>query len=62
MLKRYKLIDDFKGNKKGTLFYLVAESEFIGVKEFVLRTQDLTIRLSITEDELKKNFVIFGNK
>ncbi|MDQ0154644.1 hypothetical protein [Robertmurraya andreesenii] len=61
-MKRYKLINEFRGNKKGTRFYLIAESEFIGVKEFVLRTQDLTVRISITEDELKKNFVSLGIK
>lgn len=62
MLKQYKLINNFKGNKKGTLFYLIAESEFIGVKEFVLRTQDLTIRISLTEAELKENFIFLGLK
>lgn len=60
MLKRYKLIKEFQGNKKGTHFYLIAESEFIGVKEYVLRTQDLTVRISISEEELKKNFVFIG--
>ena len=42
--------------KKGTQFYMIAESEFIGVKEFVLRTKDLTNRISINESELIKNF------
>ena len=42
---------------KGTKFYVVAESEFIGVKEFVLRTQDLKRRLIIDEDELNKHFL-----
>jgi hypothetical protein len=39
-------------------FYLVAHSEFIGIKEFVLRTEDLSIRVSINEAELQKNFVL----
>lgn len=59
-MKKYKLKNKFKGCKKGTQFYLIAESEFIGVKEFVLRTQDLTVRISVSEDELKKNFYFLG--
>ncbi|MFS0634907.1 hypothetical protein AB1K84_03305 [Mesobacillus foraminis] len=35
---------------------MIAESEFIGIKEFVLRSKDLSIRLSITEEQLHKNF------
>ncbi|MBU8878246.1 hypothetical protein BGM26_04490 [Bacillus sp. FJAT-29790] len=57
-MKKYRLKSEFKGNKKGTGFYVVAESEFIGVKEFVLRTQDLKHRIVITEDELNKNFIL----
>ncbi|MFE8697456.1 hypothetical protein ACFYKT_14020 [Cytobacillus sp. FJAT-53684] len=57
-MKRYSLKDEFKGYKKGTTFYVVAESEFIGVKEFVLRTQDLKYRLNITEAELNKHFTL----
>ena len=56
MMKRYKLKYNFKGLKKGTKFYLIAESEFIGVKEFVLRTSDLSTRISINEKELRKYF------
>ena len=55
-MKLYTLKRQFNGYKKGTPFYLIAESEFIGVKEFVLRTQDLTDRISINEGELLKNF------
>lgn len=55
-MKIYKLKKPFKGINKGTHFYLIAESEFIGVKEFVLRSKDLSRRLSINETELKKNF------
>jgi hypothetical protein len=55
-MKLYTLKRKFNGYKKGTQFYLIAESEFIGVKEFVLRTQDLTNRISINESELLKNF------
>ena len=38
-MKLYTLKRQFNGYKKGTQFYLIAESEFIGVKEFVLRTK-----------------------
>ncbi|KAB2332265.1 hypothetical protein F7731_16980 [Cytobacillus depressus] len=57
-MKKYRLKNEFKGYKKGTRFYVVAESEFIGVKEYVLRTQDLINRIVISEDELTKNFIL----
>jgi hypothetical protein len=55
-MKLYRLKKRFNGYNKGTQFYLISESEFIGVKEFVLRTIDLTNRISINESELLKNF------
>lgn len=55
-MKVYKLKRQFKEFKKGAQFYLVSESEFIGVKEFVFFTEDLTNRISINESELIKNF------
>jgi len=55
-MKVYTLKKRFSGYKKGTEFYLIAESEFIGVKEFVLRTKDLADRISINETELLKHF------
>lgn len=55
-MKIYKLKRQFFEYKKGTQFYLISESEFLGVKEFVLRTTDLTNRISINESELLKNF------
>ncbi|MBU7592549.1 hypothetical protein [Metabacillus halosaccharovorans] len=57
-MKIYKLKKNFKCFKKGTEFYLIAESEFIGVKEFVLRTEDLAIRISVNESELLQNFIL----
>ncbi|MDR7240521.1 hypothetical protein [Neobacillus drentensis] len=57
-MKIYKLKKNFKGLKKGTQFYLIAESEFIGVKDFVLRTKDLAVRISINERELHSNFIL----
>ncbi len=56
-MKRYKLKKQFKGFKKGSQFYLIAESEFIGVKEFVLRPFDLTVRVEVSEKELKTYFI-----
>ena len=55
-MKLYTLKRQFNGYKKGTQFYLIAQSEFIGVKEFVLRTKDLTNRIAINESDLVKNF------
>ena len=60
-MKVYKLKRKFHSYKKGTQFYLIAESEFIGVKEFVLRTKDLTDRISINETELDKHFTFIRN-
>ncbi|WP_144549512.1 hypothetical protein [Bacillus sp. X1(2014)] len=60
-MKIFKLKKSFKGFKKGTEFYLIAESEFIGVKDFVLRTKDLAVRISINEKELHKNFILLKN-
>jgi len=56
-MKVYRLKRQFNGYKKGTQFYLISESEFIGVKEFVFRTKDLANRISISEAELVKNFI-----
>lgn len=57
-MKLYTLKRHFNGYKKGTQFYMISESEFIGVKEFVLRTTDLTNRILINESELHKNFTL----
>lgn len=56
-MKVYTLKKKFNGYKRGTQFYLITESEFIGVKEFVLRTKDLTNTISINESELLNHFV-----
>ncbi len=61
-MKIYKLKKNFKDLKKGTQFYLIAESEFIGVKDFVLRTKDLTIRISINEKELHHYFTLMRDE
>jgi hypothetical protein len=59
-MKRYMLKNEFKGLKKGTQFYLIAESEFIGVKEYVLRTRDLRIRIAINDKEFRRNFILLS--
>jgi hypothetical protein len=57
-MKRYKLIENYKRTyKKGTIFFVISESEFIGVKEFVLQTKDLKGKFIVTEEELKHYFV-----
>jgi len=56
-MKTYKLKNNFRGLSKGTEFYLIMESEFIGVKEFVLRTKDLSLRIIINERDFYKNFI-----
>ena len=57
-MKLYRLKRQFNGYEKGTDFYLIAESEFIGVKEFVLRTTDLRNTIIINESDLIKNFTL----
>ncbi|WP_079504641.1 hypothetical protein [Mesobacillus jeotgali] len=59
-MKRYMLKKNFRGLKKGTQFYLIAESEFIGVKEYVLRTRDLTTRVAVNDRELSGNFLLLN--
>jgi len=54
------LKNNFRGLKRGTQFYLIAESEFIGVKEYVLRTEDLSTRIAISESELRGNFILLN--
>ncbi len=60
-MKLFRLNRQFKGFKKETEFYLIAESEFIGVKEFVLRTTDLKKVISVNESEYLKNFTQVKN-
>ncbi|WP_010676761.1 hypothetical protein [Bacillus timonensis] len=60
-MKLFTLKAPFMGYKRGTQFYLIAESEFIGVKEFVLRTKELTESITISERELLQNFTFIKN-
>ncbi|MDR7077387.1 hypothetical protein J2Y03_002411 [Neobacillus niacini] len=56
-MKRYKLIKNFRGQyKKGTTYFVIGESEFIGVKEFVLQTKNLDGKIILSEKELKDHF------
>ncbi|WP_226672252.1 hypothetical protein [Rossellomorea aquimaris] len=56
-MKRYQLKRDFRGVKKGTRFYMVVESEYIGIKEYVVRTQDFSRRMIISEREMENYFI-----
>ena len=60
-MKLYRLKREFNGLKKETEFYLISESEFIGVKEYVLRTRDLKQRVAVNEREFLKNFSLIKN-
>ena len=55
-MKKFQLKKQFKSYKKGTQFYLIAESEFIGIKEYVIRPLDLTDRIEVSEKELNNYF------
>ncbi|MDQ0971721.1 hypothetical protein QFZ31_001599 [Neobacillus niacini] len=56
-MKRYRLMKDYKDiYKKGTTFFVISESEFIGVKEFVLQTQNLDGKIILSEKELNYFF------
>jgi hypothetical protein len=56
-MKWYKLKKDYQDiYKKGTKFFVLSESEFIGVKEFVLQTKNLDGKIIISEKELKDQF------
>ena len=56
-MKVYKLKRQFQGFRKGTEFYLIAQSEFIGVKEYTLRTKDLNHTVFVNEREFLRYFI-----
>ncbi|WP_454862414.1 hypothetical protein [Peribacillus frigoritolerans] len=57
-MKMFKLIEDVpSAYKKGTKFFLIAHSEFIGVKSYVLLAEDLKGKIEVTEEELRSKFV-----
>jgi hypothetical protein len=56
-MKWYKLMKDYNDiYKKGTKFFVLSESEFIGVKEFVLQTKKLEGKIIVFEKELNDHF------
>jgi len=61
-MKKFQLKKQFKSYKKGTQFYLIAESEFIGIKEFVMRSLDLSDRIEVSEKELNNYFFEVNNR
>ncbi|MBR8645914.1 hypothetical protein KEH51_23905 [[Brevibacterium] frigoritolerans] len=53
-MKMFKLIEDVpSAYKKGTKFFLISHSEFIGVKSYVLLAEDLKGKIEVTEEELR---------
>ncbi|BCB04056.1 hypothetical protein [Bacillus sp. KH172YL63] len=58
MLKRLYLKRNFMNYKKGEAFVMVAESEYIGIKEYILRTHDYSERIIVSEGEMAKYFVV----
>ncbi|WP_442594437.1 hypothetical protein [Neobacillus sp. D3-1R] len=56
-MKWYKLKKNYKGiYKKGTRFFVLSESEFIGVKEYALQTKSLAGKIIVSEEELEIYF------
>jgi hypothetical protein len=57
-MKMLKLIEDYPSTyKKGTKFFIISDSEFIGVKSYVLLSEDLRGKIVVSEEELKNKFV-----
>jgi hypothetical protein len=57
-MKKYKLIEDYSAiYKKGTTFFVISDSEFIGVKSYVLQSKEMRGKIVISEEELKHKFV-----
>ena len=57
-MKRYKLIEDYSAiYKKGTIFYVIADSKFIGIITYVLQSEDMRGKIVISEEDLKSKFV-----
>ncbi|MGE6379187.1 hypothetical protein [Peribacillus muralis] len=57
-MKMYKLVkDESFAYKKGTKFFLISHSEFIGVKSYVLLAEDLQGKIEVTEEQLTGKFV-----
>ena len=56
-MEMYKLTENYSSSyKKGTRFFLISHSEFIGVKSYVLMGEKTGGKLVVTEDELRRGF------
>ncbi|MBA9029092.1 MULTISPECIES: hypothetical protein [Bacillaceae] len=57
-MKLFKLIEDYRTMyKKGTKFFVISESEFIGAKSYVLQSEDMRGKIVVSEEELRKKFM-----
>jgi hypothetical protein len=57
-MKIYKLVEDYSVTcKKGTKFFVISDSEFIGVKSYVLQSENMRGKIVVTEEDLKNKFV-----
>jgi hypothetical protein len=56
-MKWYKLTKNYKDlYKRGKIFFVLSESEYIGVKEVVLQTKKLEGKVIVSEKELSEYF------
>lgn len=54
----YKLIVDYSAEfKKGTIFYVISESKYIGVTSYVLQSEEMRGKIVLSEADLKNKFV-----
>lgn len=61
-MKLFKLIEDYRNiYKSGTRFFVISESEFIGVKSYVLQSETMSGKILVSEEELKNKFVSLKN-
>lgn len=57
----YKLIENYSDMyKKGTVFYEIANSKFIGITSYVLQSEEMKGKIVISEEELRKKFVLLN--
>ncbi|PLT30456.1 hypothetical protein [Peribacillus deserti] len=58
-MKIFQLKKDYKDlYKKGVQFFLISESEFIGVKEYTLLASNQKGKLLVSDDELNRYFFL----
>jgi hypothetical protein len=57
-MKIYKLVEDYSAiYKKGTTFFVISDSEFIGVKSYALQSENMRGKIVVTEEDLKNKFI-----